>query len=99
MEQGHPNIMRMYDAIDAHRQIYLILEHCPGKMLQSLHKRAAKGYLPEDVCAKILRQILGAIQFCHGLNISHRDIKLENILVDIESHHLSTKIIDFGFSI
>ena len=38
------------------------------------------------------------MMFYHNLNISHRDLKLENILVDIESHDVITKIIDFGFS-
>jgi len=34
----------------------------------------------------------------HELNIAHRDIKLENILVDINNPKLPTKIIDFGFA-
>jgi len=34
----------------------------------------------------------------HAMNISHRDIKLENILVDMSDEHLTTKIIDFGFA-
>lgn len=33
------------------------------------------------------------------MNISHRDLKIENILVDTESNDFPTKIIDFGFSI
>ena len=39
-----------------------------------------------------------AMQFYHQLNISHRDIKLENILVDTSHPDLPTKIIDFGFA-
>lgn len=39
-----------------------------------------------------------AMQFFHNLNISHRDIKMDNILVDMASPNLNTKIIDFGFA-
>ena len=54
--------------------------------------------MPENVCAKIFYQLLSSMAFYHNLNISHRDLKLENILVDIESEEIGTKIIDFGFS-
>jgi serine/threonine protein kinase len=39
-----------------------------------------------------------AMSYYHALNISHRDIKLENILVDMNSDELFTKVIDFGFA-
>jgi serine/threonine protein kinase len=38
------------------------------------------------------------MSYYHTLNISHRDIKLENILVDMDSDDYKTKIIDFGFA-
>jgi serine/threonine protein kinase len=41
---------------------------------------------------------MNAMSYYHTLNISHRDIKLENILVDMNSEELITKVIDFGFA-
>jgi len=43
--------------------------------------------LPENVCAKIFYQILKGLEFFHSFNISHRDLKLENILVDMSSEN------------
>ena len=44
----------------------------------------------------MFRQIVEGIAYCHSQNIVHRDIKLENILLDCNRN---VKIIDFGFSI
>lgn len=49
-----------------------------------------------DFVRSIFRTIVAAIKHCHDANISHRDIKLDNILVN-ESGEL--KIIDFGFAV
>eukprot|EP01137_Pigoraptor_chileana_P013440 Opistho-2@4693 len=51
------------------------------------------GALPEKLTRRIARQILSAVEFMHGANIAHRDIKLENIVI---SENLDVKIIDFG---
>ena len=96
--KGHPNIMKMYDAIDTQRQLYLVLELCKGDILEDVIKRSTQKHLSERNCAKILEQIMNAMSYYHGLNISHRDIKLENILVDMDSEDLTTKVIDFGFA-
>lgn len=52
--------------------------------------------LEEEEARTLFRQIVEAIDYLHKKNIAHRDIKLENILLD-ESHKI--KIIDFGFSV
>ena len=44
---------------------------------------------------KIFRQLVLAVEYCHNKNICHRDIKLENIIIDSE---LNLKLIDFGFA-
>ena len=48
---------------------------------------------------RIFKQIMTALQYCHRKSITHRDIKLENILVnEIEGNHYHIKISDFGLS-
>jgi len=103
---GHPSIMKLYDAIDSYRHLYLVLENCDGQMLHSVVKEHSeqsfgsyRRCLPEQACAQIFYQIILGMSYYHGKNISHRDIKLENILVDYRSAEKTTKIIDFGFAI
>lgn len=66
---------------------------------QSLHgflKNKASKRLEENETKKIYSQICQGISYCHAKNIVHRDLKLENILID---ENKLVKIIDFGFSI
>ena len=98
--------MKLYDAIDTQRHLYLVLENCEGQMLHTVVKEHAdqslssyRKCLPEKACAQIFYQIILGMSYYHGKNISHRDIKLENILVDYRSAEKTTKIIDFGFAI
>ena len=53
--------------------------------------------MPENEAAWIFYQIIHAIAFMHSINIVHRDLKLDNILIDDNSNDL-IKIIDFGFA-
>lgn len=47
-----------------------------------------------------MRQILGAVKYMHSLNILHRDLKLENVvMVKRNSKKIDIKIIDFGLSV
>lgn len=51
--------------------------------------------LEEKEAKRIFKQIVEGIRYCHNRCITHRDIKLENLLLD---DHCNIKIIDFGFS-
>lgn len=53
---------------------------------------------PERKSAKIIRQILSAVDICHTKNIAHRDLKPENILFEDTSVESTVKVIDFGRS-
>lgn len=70
--RGHPSIMKLYDAIDTHRHLYLVLENCEGEMLHSVVKehaeRAINSYrkcLPEEACAQIFYQIILGMSYFH----------------------------------
>ena len=55
------------------------------------------GRLDEIEARRFFKQIADGVEYCHSRNLVHRDLKLENILV--ESHDLcNLKIVDFGIS-
>ena len=53
--------------------------------------------LPEEVCKHIFKQLLRGIAYMHSKDYAHRDLKLDNILMDVATKNI--KIIDFGFSL
>jgi serine/threonine protein kinase len=50
--------------------------------------------LPEEECKSIFKQLLTILAYCHNKNVTHRDIKLENVIIDKKG---KIKLIDFGF--
>lgn len=91
----HPSIVKLFHTIETKKSLNLIMEHISGCSLIAYLKKRPKKRLDESEARRIFIQILSALEYCHSLNITHRDIKLENILIDT-SH--TVKIIDFGFS-
>ena len=65
---------------------------CGGDLLSILRKRKK---LNENTSKLIFRQIIESLSYIHSQNIVHRDIKLDNILLDISN---KIKICDFGIS-
>lgn len=95
MEQvSHPRIARMYEAVETPKRMHLIMECLDGGNLCSYVK--AKRRLSEDESRRIFFQILQAIEYLHALGVTHRDVKLENVLF-VDSGR-DVKLIDFGFS-
>ena len=54
-------------------------------------------YFPEAEAAKIMRQLLSAVVYCHKQKIVHRDLKPENLLMENKETD-NIKVIDFGTS-
>ena len=78
----HPNIIKLYETFEDKKNLYLIMEECNGgELFERLEKNAKnnKMYTEKDA-AKIMKQILEAINYLHYHGVCHRDLKPENIL-------------------
>ena len=97
MEQiSHPRIARMYEAVETPKRMHLIMECLEGGNLCSYVK--SKKRLSEEESSRIFFQILQAIDHLHLLGVTHRDVKLENVLFVDPKDTKDIKLIDFGFS-
>lgn len=89
----HPFIAEFFDVFEDEKNVYLIIEYINGgNLLDYLNSRNG---LPEREAQHIFVQIVSAISYIHSMNIIHRDLKAENILID---RNKNIRIIDFGFS-
>lgn len=92
---NHPNIIKLYKTVENQRSLNLVMEYVHGCSLSNYLKKKLNKRLEESEAKRIFKQIIQALEYCHSINITHRDIKLENILIDRQN---SVKLIDFGFS-
>ncbi|KAJ7994943.1 hypothetical protein DPEC_G00254770 [Dallia pectoralis] len=88
----HPHIVQLKDFQWDDENIYLILEWCSGGDLSRFIR--SRRLLPERVARRFLQQIACALQFLHNHNISHLDLKPQNILLSGSV----LKLADFGFA-
>nr|QSH71641.1 CBL-interacting protein kinase [Hedychium coronarium] len=89
----HPNVVALHEVMATRSKIYLAMELVRGG---ELFARVARGgRLCESAARRYFRQLISAVDFCHRRGVYHRDLKLENLLLD-ENDDL--KVADFGLS-
>ena len=89
----HPHITTLYGYAMTPSCYILFMEYVEGGPLLNYvvkHRR-----LKEDHAREFFRQLLSAVKYLHENNVVHRDLKIENILIDSDGN---LKIIDFGLS-
>lgn len=75
-------------------KLYLVFEYIDGVDLSDYITERIK--ISEEKASYILHQICSTIDYLHSIHICHRDIKLDNIMINPET--LEIKLIDFGFA-
>ncbi|KZT39802.1 Pkinase-domain-containing protein [Sistotremastrum suecicum HHB10207 ss-3] len=89
----HPNIVHLYDVIETDKYIGIILEYASGGEL--FDHILAHRYLKEKDACKLFAQLISGVAYIHAKKIVHRDLKLENLLLDRNRNVIIT---DFGFA-
>ncbi|KAK9819595.1 hypothetical protein WJX72_000121 [[Myrmecia] bisecta] len=88
---SHPTIIKLLEVSETPARIYLVMEQASsGSLLDYVRKRKR---LSELESCLFLQQIVHGLAYCHSREVVHRDVKLENILLDA---HNNIKLIDFG---
>ncbi|KAK7796541.1 hypothetical protein U0070_010861 [Myodes glareolus] len=90
----HSNIIKFFHIIDTWSRTYIVMEYVAGKDLKLFISEV--GHLKEQEARPIFQQVVSAVHFLHQRCIAHRDIKLENILID---GYGKVKLCDFGLAI
>ncbi|KXJ24669.1 Serine/threonine-protein kinase 33 [Exaiptasia diaphana] len=95
----HDHLIHLEAVYETSKKMYLVMELCDAGGLEKLLER--KKILSEKETWTVIKQLASAVAYLHDLDIVHRDLKLENILLShpVGNELLNIKITDFGLSI
>mmetsp|Transcript_19159 Transcript_19159/g.39083 ORF Transcript_19159/g.39083 Transcript_19159/m.39083 type:complete len:402 (-) Transcript_19159:1885-3090(-) len=89
----HPHVIKIFDVLEDSKYLFLIIEYaCRGELFNFL---VEKRRIQNKEALKFFHQIISGLEYCHKHRICHRDLKLENILLDL---NYNIKIADFGMA-
>uniref|UniRef100_A0A453DKQ9 non-specific serine/threonine protein kinase n=1 Tax=Aegilops tauschii subsp. strangulata TaxID=200361 RepID=A0A453DKQ9_AEGTS len=91
----HPNIIRFKEVVLTPTHLGIVMEYAAGGEL--FERICDAGRFHEDEARYFFQQLVCGVSFCHAMQICHRDLKLENTLLD-GSPAPRLKICDFGYS-
>jgi len=82
----HPHIVRVYELLEDNQNIYVVLELIEGgNLLETITKiQSQKLSFTERDAANIIYQVMLALNYMHTRRTMHRDLNLENLLVEFE---------------
>uniref|UniRef100_A0A0D3GTP9 non-specific serine/threonine protein kinase n=1 Tax=Oryza barthii TaxID=65489 RepID=A0A0D3GTP9_9ORYZ len=91
----HPNIVRFKEVVLTPTHLAIVMEYAAGGEL--FERICSAGRFSEDEARFFFQQLISGVSYCHSMQICHRDLKLENTLLD-GSIAPRLKICDFGYS-
>ncbi|XP_787865.3 testis-specific serine/threonine-protein kinase 1-like [Strongylocentrotus purpuratus] len=90
----HPNVLRTYEWFEQNQKVYMVLELAESGDVLEYIRTVTKGAVPEVLARKWSLQTGRALLYMHGMDVVHRDVKCENLLLDRCNN---IKLTDFGF--
>lgn len=101
--EGHVNIVEAKEVVLTDHHLCLVMEYAAGNSLTGYvadkwqHAQQTGLFLSEDEARYYFRQFVTAVAYCHAHNVAHRDLKLDNTLLDGKRPG-RVKLCDFGFA-
>lgn len=92
----HPNCLRFIEVYESLNKVYIVMEMLQGGEL--LDRVVAQDHFSEMESARVISQILSAVDYIHAKGIVHRDIKPENVLYVSTADNSAVKLADFGLA-
>ncbi|XP_057475698.1 probable serine/threonine protein kinase IRE isoform X2 [Actinidia eriantha] len=89
----NPFVVRFFYSFTCRENLYLVMEYLNGGDLYSLLRNL--GCLDEEMARVYLAELVLALEYLHSLNVIHRDLKPDNLLIGPDGH---IKLTDFGLS-
>ena len=102
---NHPNIIKLIDIKESSNNVYIITEYCNGGTLEEYLDKYKK--FSEEIVQHIMKQVIEAMKYLFNKKIIHRNINLDNILIDYDDENDKNnnnimkgriKIMDFGYA-
>lgn len=87
---SHLDVVQLYEVLETNQEVHFIMELCGGG---SLSDHVNIEPLSENTTRFYFKQLVEAVSYCHSQGVCHRDLKLENLLLDDDGN---LKITDFG---
>lgn len=107
---SHESIIKLFEIKRTANNFYLVFEYCNGGTLNSCLKAYMNKYsrpFTESESQHIIKQVTKGLHYLHSVNIVHRDLKMDNIMLHFKNEedknkinllNAQVKIIDFGFA-
>nr|CAB3462674.1 unnamed protein product [Digitaria exilis] len=89
----NPFVVRFFYSFTCRENLYLVMEYLNGGDLYSLLRNL--GCLDEDMARTYIAELVLALEYLHSMNVIHRDLKPDNLLIGRDGH---IKLTDFGLS-